>query len=543
MKFNKLFSYFKLKYVLIAFLPLTIFITFSISNVYYNALAGADNFKYMENLIFIFGESDSPFDSQGLLYFFIVSFFVKVRTESFDYVNTPVFVTESLDSLFLSETILLANIFLFIFGLIGFFYLMKVLAFDENRIIFILLVFTYFPSFYYLRFNMKPEILAFALIPWIFYLFEDFLISKKSTNIFTMSTLLAIMISSKGSIAGMVLLCLALKYINNYKLFNIRQVTLGFVILVISLLSISLETQIRDTGNLLQRRTEPQYDYKADVDIIYKVDFERLRKDPKKNYHKNSLISITIVDMFNDYFELNWKEDSTLLSRNIKPLIIERNLENNENLKFLNYDNQYKHFVYSGPHPNYLPYQMTYFGMVFSLVFIFLIFYYLIKESIENKIYILFPFLGIVVLLINSIYGFPQNNFDPNVADTFKVFYYVFLIPFPLVVILKNINFYKFKNILFVIFFTVFSFINLGFPKINDEKFDQVLTTSIENKLFCELNKTFIEQTLVAGNYIQCKKFEPSGSIKTEFKNIPFSSLILFTMSIFHILLKIKKKS
>jgi hypothetical protein len=541
-KFNKLFGYFKLKYVLIAFLPLTIFITFSISNVYYNALAGADNFKYMENLIFIFGESDSPFDSQGLLYFFIVSFFVKIRTESFDYINNPVFVTESLDSLFLSETILLANIFLFIFGLIGFFYLMKVLAFDENRIIFILLVFTYFPSFYYLRFNMKPEILAFALIPWIFYLFEDFLISKKSTNIFTMSILLAIMISSKGSIAGMVLLCLALKYINNYKLFNIRQVTLGFVILVISLLSISLENQVGDTGNLLQRRTEPQYDYRADVDIIYTVDFERLRKDPKKNYHKNSLISITIVDMFNDYFELNWKEDSTLLSKNIKPLIIERNLENNENLKFLNYDNQYKHFVYSGPHPNYLPYQMTYFGMVFSLVFIFLIFYYLIKESIENKIYILFPFMGVVVLLINSIYGFPQNNFDPNVADTLKVFYYVFLIPFPLAIILKNINFYRFKNILFAILFTVFSFINLGFPKINDEKFDQILTTSIENKLFCEFNKTFIEPTLVAGNYIQCKQFEPSGSIKTEFKNIPFSSLILFAMSIFHILLKIKKK-
>ena len=95
---------------------------------------------------------------------------------------------------------------------------------------------------------------------------------------------------------------------------------------------------------------------------------------------------------------------------------------------------------------------------------------------------------------------------------------------------------------MFAILFTVFSFINLGFPKINDEKFDQILTTSIENKLFCEFNKTFIEPTLVAGNYIQCKQFEPSGSIKTEFKNIPFSSLILFAMSIFHILLKIKKK-
>ena len=47
---------------------------------------------------------------------------------------------------------------------------------NENRALFILILFCYFPTFYYLRFNMKPEILAFALIPWLFYFFQSFLI-------------------------------------------------------------------------------------------------------------------------------------------------------------------------------------------------------------------------------------------------------------------------------------------------------------------------------------------------------------------------------
>ena len=79
------------------------------------------------------------------------------------------------------------------------------------------------------------------------------------------------------------------------------------------------------------------------------------------------------------------------------------------------------------------------------------------------------PILGIIVLLVNTIFGFPQNNFDPRTGDTFKVFYYSFLIPYPIIFVLKNIKLKKIKHILLISTFIFFTIINLGFPKSNSE--------------------------------------------------------------------------
>jgi hypothetical protein len=540
LKSKNIYKYLNQKYLYILVICFTLLVTFSISNIYYNSLAGADNFKYINNILYIFGSSEEPYDNQGILYYFLVSIFIKIRTENFSYLNDPTFITENPNAMFISENILLANIFIFIFGLIGFYFLMKKLAFNQNKSLLIILIFCYFPSFYYLRFNMKPEILAFAIIPWVFFFFEDFLISKNKMNIFTMGLLTALLISTKGSIAGMVLLCLFVKYLLNYKHFSAKEVILGFGVLLIALGSIIGENYWLGIGNVLQREAEENYDNQASLDFIYQLDFERLRKDPKKNYHRESLIAITVIDLYSDYFELNWKEDSVLFSKKIKPLIVERNLDKNLNLKLLNLERDLKHIVYSGPHPNYLPYQITYLGLFFSFLSFYLVFYYLFKKNTKHKEYIIFPFLGIMVLLINAILGFPQNNFDPNVADTFKVFYYSFLIPFSLLVIINNINFKKINNILLIIAFTIFSFINLGFPKVNDEKFDQFLIQSVENSLFCEVNSTFIEPTLAYENKINCIKFVPSGNISTNFQRIPYVSFLLFSFSSSLIFLKVK---
>ena len=40
--------------------------------------------------------------------------------------------------------------------------------------------------------------------------------------------------------------------------------------------------------------------------------------------------------------------------------------------------------------------------------------------------------------MVNSLFGFPQNNFDPLVGDTLKVFYYSFLIPLPVLIVFKK---------------------------------------------------------------------------------------------------------
>ena len=155
-------------------------------------------------------------------------------------------------------------------------------------------------------------------------------------------------------------------------------------------------------------------------------------KDPKKNYHRDSLIAITLIDFTGDYFELNWKEDSVLFSKNIKPLIVSRDKDlDNENLKLFNLDAELKNIVYSGPDQIIQKYYLRYLNLLVSIFFIFLTFKYFFKEKKLTKLILFFRLLEFF-LLINTIFGFPQNNFDPSFGDTYKVFYYSFLIPFQL---------------------------------------------------------------------------------------------------------------
>ena len=230
---------------------------------------------------------------------------------------------------------------------------MKKLKIAKNKSLIILILLVCFPSLYYLRLNMKPEILAFALIPWIFYFLESFLESNRNILLVNISILLSILVLSKGSIAAMVLTCLFTRFIVNYKLFSFKQILIGFGSHDwLSL--ITIENNILGIGNFLERNPEPNYNFKAPSNIIYNLDTERLLKDPKKNYHRDSLIAITLIDFTGDYFELNWKEDSVLFSKNIKPLIVSRDKDlDNENLKLFNLDAELKNIVYSGPGPNY----------------------------------------------------------------------------------------------------------------------------------------------------------------------------------------------
>ena len=129
--------------------------------------------------------------------------------------------------------------------------------------------------------------------------------------------------------------------------------------------------------------------------------------------------------------------------------------------------------------------------------------------------------------------AFPQNNFDPNVGDTFKVFYYSFLIPFPVIMIFKNIDFKKIKNYLFILLFIGFTFINLGFPKANNEYLDLELKNRVENTMFCELNRTIFQRSFITDNTVECSDSKYGGKIKTDIENIPYISLGLLILHLF----------
>ena len=175
-------------YIYLLLILFSLYFTFTLSNIYFNSLSGADNYKYIENIFFIFGEEEKAYDNQGLFYFFYVAIFIKLRADTFNY---------SENSIFLSETIQLANLTLFIFGLLGYYFLSKKLNFHKNLSLLLIIFLIYFPSLYYLRLNMKPEILAFALIPWIFYFFENYLETKSKVDLFLIAIGGTILVTSK----------------------------------------------------------------------------------------------------------------------------------------------------------------------------------------------------------------------------------------------------------------------------------------------------------------------------------------------------------
>ena len=98
------------------------------------------------------------------------------------------------------------------------------------------------------------------------------------------------------------------------------------------------------------------------------------------------------------------------------------------------------------------------------------------------------------------------------------MFYYSFLIPFSIIVVLKNINIKNFKNIVFILVFLLFTFVNLGFPKSNNENLDLEIKESVENTVFCELNKNIIENSFITEVKVQCIDQNVFGPIKTDIK-------------------------
>ena len=99
---------------------------------------------------------------------------------------------------------------------------------------------------------MKPEILAFALIPWIFYFFESYLETKLKVDLFLIAVG-STLITSKGSIAAMVVFCLYLKFLVHIHYFIKTFICVLFSILFTCWLGILGENYFLNIGNILDR--------------------------------------------------------------------------------------------------------------------------------------------------------------------------------------------------------------------------------------------------------------------------------------------------
>ena len=388
------------------------------------------------------------------------------------------------------------NLYLFVIGLVGIYKLFKFFKFSNNSIALTLLFLNFFPPAISLRLVYKPEILAFSLFPWIIYLLEKFKKTQQKSYLLMAIPLLVMTVTLKGNI--LVIVCLYL-LISNYKVFSLLKISSIMYLtlfLVILFSFVTIENNRSNGKNILDIQSgaslESNYDFKAPRSIIYKTNLYKLFSSPIKHTHADSFIAITLLETSGDYFDLYWDNNATQYFKSRLKIF---NFEQSNEIKFPKIDIKNKTItIFQQRSTDIYIYETL--ALVLSII-LFVSLFSAIIIAPKYRIYLVAIFLGMAVILIHAITGYPKNNFDPLVGDTFKPLYYSFTLLFSFsfaIVLFFEKKIFKFRHL--VVYCLLIVFI-LGFPKKDFSEIDGAFIQKIEHSTFCEVEKyIYIDKSL-----------------------------------------------
>ena len=447
-----------------------------ISYLFYNTLESPDINKYFIYFDHFFNNQTTN-KEHGLMYYYLQS------------LNYSLFYSDFQNfDLFIHKSIQQVNFYIFIFGLTGYFYLLRFFNFTLNVIYPTLLFINFFPPSISMRLVFKPEILAFALLPWIIYLLEKYLDSKDIKNLIFSIPLIVSIISIKGNVLVIISIYLFISY---FRIFiNVPKKSLIYLSLVvlISFITLSLENNSANGKTILDIQSgsaiEENYNFKAPRSIVYKTDMYGLISSPIKHNHADSFIGITLLEISGDYFDLYWDNNATEFFKNRKKIFTF--VQSNEIKKPELDKTSSSVIIYQQRMTDVYLYETI--GLLLSIF----LFYFLIIEALKKSVFrkfLLASFLGMAVLLFHSITGVPKNNFDPLVGDTFKPLYYSFVLIFSFAILVAVLLSKKQRRIIYLgIYCSLIVFI-LGFPKSNEFKANLDMTQKIEASIYCPVEK------------------------------------------------------
>ena len=491
------------KFAPFVFLIFTVYLTTVWINFYYVSSYNVDFNKYYPYINNLSGIEDKIEYGQSSFYYFLILLFVKSRIDIITIENFNVV---------LNNSIHIVNLSFYLIGLTGLFKLFKTYNFSSKNIIFSLSILSFFPQSIYLRSVMKPEIVAFALLTWIFYFLNIYIKSKNINYLYILIFPLSIVLNIKASIAGMITVYILIFYYKEIRNLGFKKILIVFLILL-SVFSVLQFENFQITNNLIfERAYEENYDNTANPSILFRVNIKQLFTEPFLKYdygdlsysvHANSVLNITILDTIGDHFDQLFDSDLNYFARNRKQFI-----ESSQSNAF----NKDRVFEYSGPFNEQISNNINHLRKTLSAIFSFIFFaliIYLSRTDKNNKKIYLAPTIGILVLYINSL-GIPTNNYSPYKGDTFKAFYYSFflLITFSFL-ICKLIQGNKSTAVKFLIiaFFIPSVFFIAGHPKSNSQQFSSYIISSNDYSYFCEVNNLiFFDNDLI-------KAVHPSGNI------------------------------
>ena len=433
----------------------TLAVVFSNINLHYLTTNSPDYQYYKDYLSYFFGELEHTGREQGLTYFMLVSIFIKLGSDNFSLDNT---------NQLLSNAIQFTNLSLYLLGLFGLFFLLKYKEFKTKHILICFSIINFFPQTINMIMTMKPEIFAFAILPWSIFLVMLFLENKNYKFLYLSLIPNILLITSKGTIVGSILLLyfyIAVK--DKFQFFSIKFIII-FLLFLVFMSPVLIENFNANGKHLFDHTNEKaEMQDTADLSFLYNINFRDLYMNPFRHYHANSLIGMIALDTFGDYYQWYAYNDQSAFNYIKK-----------------NYDSIW-----------YITHWRQFFSVVLTFIFYTLIVYFY-KKDFHNRHFYLMPFLGLFILLLQA-YGVPQVNFDKETAELFKTHYYSYLLIICLAFVV--INLIK-KNIIIGYFLTVlFAFTTsflYGVPNNNEEYKEYLYSKNIHLDT-CLLNSFFIE--------------------------------------------------
>ena len=457
----------------------TFYLTHNWISFFYYPTNSSDFDKYFHYIEYFSG-LNTQFDfGQGVIYYYLIFLNFSKNFEIVTITNIDVII---------SNSIVEVNSVLFIFGIIGIYKLLKLLNYKFQDIILALILLSFFPQMIYMRSVMKPEILTFAMFTWVLFFVEKFKKTKNIKFLYMAIPFASILLNTKASLAGMFILFFLFLYFDLFKIIGLKGVICVSIILILNS-SFLLYENLQITGNnYFFRAYDSEFDNKADWKIIYNFNLEELIRNPffesdNNSIHADSIIQLTLLDSFGDHFNQLIYEERNYFSQNVKDVFI------SSSDTLLSDDRQ---ILYKGPFKNILvnsPFYLKKLISIFmSVIFYILLILFTISKKNEKQFF-LGPFIGILILYTNSL-GFPSNNFNPISGDTFKAFYYGFLLSVAFIFVVINL-FLKTKMLnkfLFSALYIVLILFIFGHPKTINQEFSNKLVVENEYNIFCSIN-------------------------------------------------------
>ena len=277
--------------------------------------------------------------------------------------------------------------------------------------------------------------MAFAVLPWLIYLTQTYLKTKKPSYLIYLMPFFVVGLSAKAFITGSIGLLILFIFFPKFKEFNFKELMyFTSILLVLLALVFYNDFRINNVG-FISHELVAQYNYKAPLSFLYHIDINTLINNPYRDNLNDSFISILLLDMFGDYFERYWDHSRSLFMQDRFEL-------DNLNLNLLR----------------------KRIASLMSFTFLFLSF-----KNIKNKEFRLYKFsylIGIFLILMTSL-GVFGTYFNPDKADTVKTHYYSFLLALSFIFVVMELiknkkNSQKYS--IFAIYLLLILFI-FGFPK------------------------------------------------------------------------------